>query len=247
MTDQEKPRHRNDIYRDLDKTPAEEIPAIPAATVVLLRDGAKDTEVLMLHRTSKVHFGGMWVFPGGRIDDEDYPDDGDLHVAARNAAARETLEETGITVSADNFVCFAHWTPAAATPRRYATWFFATPLDDDQAIKVDGFEIQNHEWIHPSEMLAKHTAGEVDLVPPTWVTLYHLSLYRPVAAILERFAAHPHRIYETKIATRSDDIRVAMWDGDAGYESGNADADGDRHRLIMAEDGFTFENTVVDY
>ena len=26
----------------------------------------------MLHRTSKVSFGGMWVFPGGRIDPEDH-------------------------------------------------------------------------------------------------------------------------------------------------------------------------------
>ena len=25
----------------------------------------------MLHKNSKLAFGGMWVFPGGRIDDED--------------------------------------------------------------------------------------------------------------------------------------------------------------------------------
>ena len=58
---------------------AEASPAIPAATVVLVRDGAGDDgmgdhgclEVLMLHRVSKVAFGGMWVFPGGKVDDDD--------------------------------------------------------------------------------------------------------------------------------------------------------------------------------
>ena len=50
-------------------------PAIPAATVVLLRDGADGVETLMLRRDSKLAFaGGAWVFPGGRIDPEDYPD-----------------------------------------------------------------------------------------------------------------------------------------------------------------------------
>jgi 8-oxo-dGTP pyrophosphatase MutT (NUDIX family) len=49
-------------------------PAIPAATVVLLRDAAGGLETLMLRRNSKLAFaGGAWVFPGGRIDPEDYP------------------------------------------------------------------------------------------------------------------------------------------------------------------------------
>ncbi|MCB1692208.1 MAG: NUDIX hydrolase, partial [Pseudomonadales bacterium] len=232
---------------DIDRTPEAVEPAIPAATVVLLRDGQDGTEVLMLHRTSKVHFGGMWVFPGGRIDPDDYPPDEDLYIAARNAAARETMEETGMAVTPDEFVCFAHWTPPASTPRRYATWFFATALAEEQDVNVDGHEIQDHQWIHPGEMLRRHAAGEVDLAPPTWITLNHLAMYAPVDALLERLRAMPHKIYETRIGRRADGVRVTMWDGDAGYETGNPETPGERHRLILTDGGFVFENSGQEY
>ena len=61
-------KHRNDIYGDNPHGDSASTPAIPAATVVLLRESETGIETLMLHRTSKVSFGGMWVFPGGRID-----------------------------------------------------------------------------------------------------------------------------------------------------------------------------------
>ena len=47
---------------------------IDAATVVVARDSADGVEVLMLRRNSKIYFGGMWVFPGGRVDPEDRAD-----------------------------------------------------------------------------------------------------------------------------------------------------------------------------
>ena len=46
-------------------------PPVAAATVVVLRDGADGLETLMLRRNSKISFGGMWVFPGGRVDEAD--------------------------------------------------------------------------------------------------------------------------------------------------------------------------------
>ena len=50
-------------------------PPRPAATVVLLRDGARGPEVLMLrrHGSSDV-LGGAYVFPGGKLDDDDSGD-----------------------------------------------------------------------------------------------------------------------------------------------------------------------------
>ena len=46
---------------------------VHAATVILLRDTGRGPETLMLRRNSKIAFGGMWVFPGGRVDPADGP------------------------------------------------------------------------------------------------------------------------------------------------------------------------------
>lgn len=75
---------------------------IPAATLVLMRERAGAApELLMMERTGHMAFAaGALVFPGGRIDEADrvaaaaFPDHGDA--AARIAAVRETIEETGI-------------------------------------------------------------------------------------------------------------------------------------------------------
>jgi 8-oxo-dGTP pyrophosphatase MutT (NUDIX family) len=240
-------QHRNDIYGTADQPDQLETPAIPAATVILLRDSDRGVETLMLHRTSKVHFGGMWVFPGGRIDPEDYPESSDVNIAAQHAAVRETLEETGITIGGDAFAWFAHWTPPAGTPRRYATWFFACILETDQVIAVDGFEIQNHEWIQPAEALARHAAGEIDLAPPTWITLHQLALHEPAAALWQVLKDQPVRVYETRIRKDKADRRIALWAEDAAYAGGEVDQSGPRHRLVLDPDGFIFENTALSY
>ncbi|NIR35846.1 MAG: NUDIX domain-containing protein, partial [Actinobacteria bacterium] len=84
-----------------------EVPAIPAATVVVLRDGGSGLETLMLRRNSKIAFGGMWVFPGGRVDDADRTGVDDDVDAARNAAVREAREETALEVDPGAMVLFA--------------------------------------------------------------------------------------------------------------------------------------------
>jgi 8-oxo-dGTP pyrophosphatase MutT (NUDIX family) len=89
-----------------------------AATVLLLRDGAKGLEVYLLRRTKGMPFaGGMTAYPGGGVDDRD----GDVAIAwtgptpeqwgsafgcdARTArelvcaAVRETFEEAGVLLA----------------------------------------------------------------------------------------------------------------------------------------------------
>src|SRR4051812_47078770 len=156
-------------------------PAIPAATVVLLRDAPDGVEALLLRRDSKLAFaGGMWVFPGGRIDPEDFPsgthpDDPDaLFVAARTAAVREAKEETDLDVDPEALVWFAHWTPPAGEVRRFATWFFLTGAPEGTVVVDDG-EIRDHGWMRPADALARRDAGEIELIPPTWVTLRWLA------------------------------------------------------------------------
>lgn len=84
--------------------------AIPAATLVIMRPAAEaaggDAELLLVKRAATMAFAaGAVVFPGGRIDPDDYRVatmhgrvEGDVETAARVAALRETLEETGLAV-----------------------------------------------------------------------------------------------------------------------------------------------------
>ncbi|MEN9682279.1 MAG: hypothetical protein RLZZ427_30 [Pseudomonadota bacterium] len=85
-------------------------PAIPAATLVIFRNDPAGgaPQLLMVQRSKEMRFaGGAAVFPGGRVDDADRvlaeqfapTDEEHLHeLAARIAAVRETLEETGLLV-----------------------------------------------------------------------------------------------------------------------------------------------------
>jgi 8-oxo-dGTP pyrophosphatase MutT (NUDIX family) len=223
-------------------------PAIPAATVVLLRDGAEGVETLMLRRDTQLAFaGGAWVFPGGRIDPEDYPggeptvEPDAVFSAARHAAAREAMEESALTVDPATLVWFAHWTPPGVghNTRRFATWFFATraPLG---AVTVDDGEIRDHLWIRPSEALRRRDAGDILLIPPTWMTLHTLSLGDSVDEVLARLGAGEPSVYETRLG-QVDGVTVSMWAGDAGYEDGDTARPGARHRLVMADDGWRLE------
>ena len=117
----------------------------------------------------------MWVFPGGKIDPEDYGEKSDLEYAARAAAVRETKEETGISLDSKDFIHFSHWTPPPGPQKRFATWFFIAKSSSVKSVEIDEGEIKDHQWIKPSEALAKHSAGDIDLVPPTWITLHHLA------------------------------------------------------------------------
>ena len=48
-------------------------PIRPAATIIIVREASASFEIFMLKRTSKASFaGGMFVFPGGRVDGDDH-------------------------------------------------------------------------------------------------------------------------------------------------------------------------------
>ena len=52
--------------------PVDAVPAVPAATVMLARDGDEGVEVFVLRRTARAAFApDMYVFPGGKVDAAD--------------------------------------------------------------------------------------------------------------------------------------------------------------------------------
>lgn len=168
----------------------------PAATVILLRDGAEAPEVWLMERNRSVGFmASAWVFPGGRVDPgDDLPvslpeHDGAIPAAFWVAAARELHEEAGVDLGRagtgiNGLRPWSHWITPEIEPRRYDTWFFTARLPAGQAPVHDGGEAVAGSWFTAAEAVRRAGQGELPVAPPTLRTLFELAPYRDVASIL---------------------------------------------------------------
>lgn len=221
-----------------------DVPAHPAATVILLRDADDGLETLLLRRNSKLAFhGGAWVFPGGRIDPQDYPthDTQDDMAAARHAAVREAHEEAGLVIAPERLVFFSHWTTPEGRPQRFSTWFFVTTASTG-AVQIDGGEIHAHQWMQPSHALEAQRTREIELPPPTFVTLLKLTRYSSVKEALTTLAHHPPETYFPRTLPIAGGA-CALYAEDAGYETRDVARHGARHRLWMLDSGWRYERS----
>ena len=157
--------------------PVKPVTPVPAATLVLLRETTPGVEVLLTQRHSANKFaGGDFVFPGGKIEVDDNPDDAVAwcagldpeRAAARIGAAdrrtavgywvgaiRETFEEIGVLLAYD-----AAGRPARIDAPRFADYraavqkdnraFWAMVRAENLRLATDRLVFFAH-WITPEE------------------------------------------------------------------------------------------------
>jgi 8-oxo-dGTP pyrophosphatase MutT (NUDIX family) len=106
-------------FQGMAREDSEAAPLRPSATVVLLREGISDPEILMVRRRAGDAFGDSYAFPGGVLDH----DESDARTCCRgrtaeqadaildlpaggldyySAVARELFEETGVLLARDS-------------------------------------------------------------------------------------------------------------------------------------------------
>ncbi len=241
--------------------------AIPAATIIPLRSnpGAGqhgELEILMLRRDTRLRFaGGMWVFPGGRIDDEDFTDSrvrskpghDDIEAAALVAVQRELAEEAGIAIESSTIRRWSQWTPPPRSDQnegllrhRFTTAFYVgVAIGDTDSVTIDDGEIRDHRWVSPHQMLESHATGEVEMAPPTFITLVHLAALANPAEVLMgapggRNGPPEVEHFSTHVGITGDGW-AALYHGDVAYEGGEMEAAGGRHRLWMDELPWRYE------
>jgi len=191
-----------------------------AATVMLLRGGAVALEVLLVKRTEKARFmGGVWVFPGGAVDEEDPPSRGADGVGAHRAAAtRELSEEAGISISdPTTLVEFSRWITPEEVTVRFDTRFFLAELPDGQEPVVDGEECVDQGWFTPQGALDAYTREEIVLVFPTIKHLEQLRGFSSVVELLDYARGRDVRPVQPKVWFDGEVARVVL-PGEPGYQ-----------------------------
>lgn len=190
----------------------------PAASVVLLRRGGKHSdralEVLLLKRTESANFmPGVWVFPGGAVDDGD----GEDEAAFRACAVRELEEEAGIELSAgEELVLFSRWITPEVISRRFDAWFFLALAPAHTPPKPDGVETTEAAWFEPTRALEAQAAGELALAFPTVKQLESLLPFRTSDEAIEAYRDTEVEPILPKVIGTPEDHRVVL-PGDAEY------------------------------
>lgn len=202
----------------------------------------------MLRRNSKIAFGGMWVFPGGAVDEEDRRETHEE--SARVAAVREIEEETGLVADAEHLVPWSYWEPPARPAmqgsgkiRRFATWFFVCPAPGGE-VAIDMGEIHEHRWLTPTAAFELRRNGEIEIVPPTWMTLMQLDRHDSVDAAIAWATSAPTREFCTRPIGK--DPMTLAWAGDEAYPDDGAGGEGERNRLVMHDGEWEYQSTLPD-
>jgi len=188
---------------------AAEVPPVPAASVILLRDSP--LEVLMIRRHAKSTFiPDAWVFPGGVVEASDYDlGDGTELGTMRVAAARELFEESGIWLGAPlddadakrrallageitfatlvsespldfkQLVWTSRWITPIGVPKRFDTYFFLAAAGRDAIASAENVEAVEVTWIAPSEAIDK-----LQIVFPTLKNLEAIAGFSSTSELL---------------------------------------------------------------
>ena len=164
-----------------------EVAAVPAASVLVLRDGP--LEVLMMRRRADASFvPDAWVFPGGAVDEEDRVP-GDELATMRIAAARELFEETGISlgdpIDLEKLVWTGRWITPGGLPKRFDTYFFLACTDRNTVTTLQQSEAVDSIWISPADAVQRHVAGDFPLFFPTLKNLEALVGFKSSSELIE--------------------------------------------------------------
>jgi 8-oxo-dGTP diphosphatase len=107
---------------------------LPKVTAAILQ---KDAKVLVARRRKDIRFGGLWEFPGGKLEDGEDPAKG---------LEREIEEEFGVQIQVGDLLCAVpYWSPSLsiellAYRAAYVSGDFH-PVDHDEI-----------RWLAPAEM-----------------------------------------------------------------------------------------------
>ena len=176
-------------------------PARPAATVMIVRDGGAGPEVYVQRRVASMAFApSTMVFPGGAVDPGDHALDpstegvaelaeamgvtADVAAPFAAAAVREVQEECGVRLEVAALRGRAHWVTPAFEPRRFDTWILAAGMPPGQEAHEASGESDHGAWVRARDLLDRHAAGEVRMLPPTIVSLERLASFPNAAAFL---------------------------------------------------------------
>jgi 8-oxo-dGTP pyrophosphatase MutT (NUDIX family) len=117
---------------------------------------------------------------------------------SRELAMTTFLERRGLVLRTDLLGAWGAWLTPIFEPRRFRTWFFVARLPTGQRTRDVSRESSSVAWLPAAAAVAQVEAGELLMMPPTYLTSLEVSGYAGADAVL---AASEGRVLEMHTPT----------------------------------------------
>jgi 8-oxo-dGTP pyrophosphatase MutT (NUDIX family) len=122
----------------------------------------------------------------------------------RELGFADFLHRRGLVLRADLLGVWTHWITPEFEPRRYDTRFFVAALPAGQVTRDVTSESDQVAWLPPAEAVRVVEAGEMLMLPPTYLCCRDLIPYAAVADVLAAAADREIRPIQPTVRIEND-------------------------------------------
>lgn len=124
----------------------------------------------------------------------------------RELAFTEFLSRRGLVLRTDLLGTWAGWLTPIFEPRRYRTWFFVASLPEGQRTRDVSTESSSVAWLPLGDVLEQVEAGQMMMLPPTYLTCLELAQYADPGAVLEAAGERTVEMFMPEVISDGDEF-----------------------------------------
>jgi 8-oxo-dGTP pyrophosphatase MutT (NUDIX family) len=114
-----------------------------------------------------------------------------LALEGRSLSFTDFLEQRGLVLRTDLLGAWSAWLTPVFEPRRYRTWFFVATLPAGQLTRDVSTESSSVTWMGALDAASAVDAGELLMLPPTYLTCLEVGLHSSPREVLAAAAGRP--------------------------------------------------------
>ena len=127
-------------------------------------------------------------------------------------AMSEFLTRRGLVLRTDLLGTWGGWLTPVFEPKRYRTWFFVAALPEGQRTRDVSSESSEVVWLPARVAADRADAGEVLMLPPTYLTCLEVGTFETPDAVLEAATGRSVEMFTPAVEPVDDGYTLSMPD-----------------------------------
>ncbi len=130
----------------------------------------------------------------------------------RELSMTHFLLRRGLVLRTDLLGVWDAWLTPVFEPKRYRTWFFVATLPEGQRTRDVSSESSSVVWLPAGAAAAQADAGELAMMPPTYLTSLEISTFASPGDVLAEAASRRAEMFTPSLEPLDDGFTLSMPD-----------------------------------